>query len=828
MAFFISSELWLAYNSVMPRACFVVVFLPFLLYSQDGPQLIKENCAPCHGATSLTSAGLNLTSRELAVKGGSRGPSLIPGKATESKLYRFAAHLEEPHMPPNKPLTESQLKILKDWIDQGAQWNPSSSIDASEAAAALAKLEDRPIKPQERSWWAFKKPTLVTNGRTSIDAFLKAKWLDKQLAPPPRADKRTLIRRAYLDIIGIPPTREQVAAFLADSSPKAWENLVDQLLASPHYGERWARHWMDIARYADSGGYEYDRDRDNAWRYRDYLTRSFNEDKPYDKFLLEQLAGDELWPESNDARIATGFLRLGPENNLKNEQTRLDELDDVVATTSNSLMALTVGCARCHNHKFDPIPQKDYYRLQAVFWPTKPEEKPLVSEEQINAHKAEIKRIQDLQAPIKKSIDALIKPYKDAYIAEKKAALPDYMKQALATPPDQRNEGQKLNVTQIEKTLMGNPESLPSRFTPEDKARYDDLNKQVAALDQQKPKPLITAMAITEKGRTPEPSYFLHRGSQKGSVMQPGVLSVTQEGEWPFPAPPESATTSFRRAGFAKWVTSKDNPLTARVMINRIWQHHFGEGLVRTPNNFGKMGERPTHPELLDYLSIELMNNGWRLKPIHKAILMSDAYQMASDDITANLEKDPNNRLLWRMPRRRVEGEIIRDSILAVAGSLDPKVGGEPVFPYIDPSLFQASSKRTWNGKPDSDPTTWRRSIYVFSKRSIPLPMFEVFDKPDTIGSCAQRTRSTVAPQALILMNNSFVAFHAQRFADRLQKESGGNPERLITLAFEHAYARPPRQSEIERSAKFLAQGKDSLVDFAQALLNSNEFVYIP
>ncbi len=811
----------------MHRALPSLIFSLPLLLAQDGPQLLKENCAPCHGATSLTSAGLNLTTRDLALKGGSRGASIIPGKASDSKVYRFAAHLEEPHMPPNKPLTEAQLKILKDWIDQGADWKTEAPINSEEAAAALARLEDRPIKPQERTWWAFQKPVRPKSA-TTIDGFLQARWTQKTLKPSPKADKNTLIRRVYLDIVGIPPTRDEVSSFLADQSPNAYEKLIDRLLASPHYGERWARHWMDVARYADSGGYEYDRDRDNAWRYRDYLTNSFNSDKPYDKMLLEQLAGDELFPTSNEARIATGFLRLGPENNLKNEQTRLDELDDVVSTTANSLMALTVGCARCHNHKFDAIPQKDYYRMQAVFWPTKPEEKPLVSAEEIEKHKVETKRIQDLQAPVKKELEALIKPYKDAYIAEKKAALPDYMKQALATPADQRNEGQKLNVAQIEKTLMGTPETLPTRFTPADKTRYDSLNKQIADLAKQLPKPLPTAMAMTEKSRTPEPSYFLHRGNQKGSVMQPGVLSVAQTEEWPFPAPPADATTSFRRANFAKWIVNRDNPLTARVMINRVWQHHFGEGLVRTPNNFGKMGERPSHPELLDFLSVEFMDNGWHLKPIHKMILMSNAYQMASDDIEANLKIDPENRQLWRMPRRRIEGEIIRDSILAAAGSLDKTVGGEPFFPYIDPSLFQASSKRNWVGKPDSDPATWRRSIYVFSKRSIPLPMFEVFDKPDTIGSCARRNRSTVAPQALIMMNNSFIALHAQRFADRLKDESGGNQERLITLAFEHALARPPTKSERDRATTFLAQSKDSLVDFCQALFNSNEFVYIP
>jgi hypothetical protein len=398
----------------------------------------------------------------------------------------------------------------------------------------------------------------------------------------------------------------------------------------------------------------------------------------------------------------------------------------------------------------------------------------------------------------------------------------------LATPPEQRTEGQKLNVAQIEKTLMGTPESLPSRFSVADKARYDELNKQIAALDKQKPAPLPTAMAVTEAGPTPTPSYFLHRGSQKGSVMQPGVISVAHDGEWPFPAPPAEAKTSYRRAAFARWITDENNPLTARVMVNRMWQHHFGEGLVRTPNNFGRMGERPTHPELLDWLSVEFMEGGWRMKRIHKLMLMSAAYQMRSDDIEANLAKDPDNRLLWRMPRRRVEGEILRDAILAVAGSLNRQIGGEPVFPYIDPSLFQASSKRTWNGRPDDDPSTWRRSIYVFSKRSIPLPMLEVFDKPDTINSCARRNRSTVAPQALILMNSSFVALHARRFAERLKAEAGQDQAKLIRLAFEHAFSRLPTATELERTQAFLATSKDALTDFCQALFNANEFVYIP
>jgi hypothetical protein len=797
--------------------------------AESGADILRKNCAPCHGGTALVSAGLNLTTRSGALTGGSRGPALIPGNAEQSRLYRFAAHLEEPHMPPNRPLSATEREALKEWINSGAEWTISAPQE-TDAEAALAKLEERPITPKERQWWAFQKPVrpaVPKVGKTNpIDSFLAARWQSKNLQASPKAEKRTLIRRAYLDMIGIPPSREEVDEFLKDNSSGAWTRVVDRLLASPHYGERWARHWMDIARYADSGGYEYDRDRDNAWRYRDYLTQSFNADKPYDRFLLEQLAGDEIWPDSSEARIATGYLRLGPENNLKNEQTRLDELDDVVSTTANSLLALTVGCARCHNHKFDPIPQKDYYRMQAVFWPLAWEEKPLVGEAEVAKHKAAVEAVNQRLAPVKKELEALVKPYKDAYVAEKKAALPDYMKAALATPAEQRTEGQKLNVAQVEKTLAGTPDKLPERFSAADRARYDELQKQIAALEASKPK-LATAMAVMEKGPTPTPSHFLHRGNQKGSIMAPGTLSVTQETVWPFPAAPEGAKSSHRREHFARWLVNPENPLTARVMVNRIWQHHFGEGLVRTPNNFGRMGERPTHPELLDWLAVEFQSNGWRMKPLHRLILTSAAYQMASDDISANLTVDPENRLLWRMPRRRIEGEIIRDAVLSVAGSLDKQIGGEPVFPFIDPSLFQASSKRTWNGKADTDPSTWRRSIYVFSKRSIPLPMLEVFDKPDTIGSCARRSRSTVAPQALIMMNNSFMRLHARRFAERLESESLNDQDRLITLAFEHALSRPPNPTERAQAREFLGKDREALVDLCQTLFNLNEFVYI-
>jgi mono/diheme cytochrome c family protein len=800
--------------------------------AEEAAEILRKNCSACHGAAMQLSK-LDLRTRESMLKGGEHGAAIEPGNAEKSRLYRAVAGLEKPTMPPGKTLPAEQLAVIRKWIEEGAHM-PASNAKDDEATAALAKMEERPITEQERQYWAFRPPVRhaapAVGAKNPIDAFLIAAMRSKELRQSPKADRRTLIRRAYLDLTGLPPTPAQVNAFLADKSPNAFSRVVDELLASPHYGERWGRHWLDLVRYADSGGFEYDRDRPNAWRYRDYVIRAFNEDKPYDRFLKEQIAGDELWPDSADAWIATGYLRLGPENNLKNEQTRLDEVDDLVVTTANAFLGVTVGCARCHNHKFDPVPQKDYYRMQAVFFPTKAYEHPLVPEAEVKQFEAEQKRISDLQAPWKEKLKQLEQPYRDRLTAAKKAKLPDYIQLALRTPPEKRTEGQRLNAAQVEKTLSVDADELLAALSAEDRAAHKEISGEIKRLDEQRPKPFAAAMSVTEPGPEAPPSYFLYRGSPggKGSVMQPGVLTVASRSEWPFPQPPEGARTSWRRRGFAEWLASKENPLTARVMVNRIWQHHFGEGIVRTPSNFGKTGDAPTHPELLDWLATEFMQHGWSIKAMHRLIMNSDTYAMVSDDNAAGLKIDRDNKLLWRMPRRRLEAESIRDSILAVAGNLDRTVGGPAVHPYIDPALFQSSSKRTWPGKPDSDPSTWRRSVYVFSKRSIPLPMLDVFDKPDSVGSCARRNRSTIAPQALILMNNAFVLMEAEKFADRLRREAGPDPAEQADLAFQLTLSRKPSAKELKESVAFLRSGEQSLLDFSQAMLNLNEFVYIP
>lgn len=791
--------------------------------------ILRQNCSACHGA-AMKMSGLDLRTRESILKGGEHGPAIVPGSSATSRLYRLISGAENPAMPPGKKLSPEQIAAVRQWIDEGATFSAPAAAD--DARAALAKMEERPITPKERAWWAFQPPVRRDPPKNDfthpIDAFLRAAIQAKKLTPAPRANRRTLIRRAYLDMTGLPPSPGRVQAFVNEKDPKAWDKVVDELLASPHYGEHWARYWLDLVRYADSGGFEFDRDRLNAWRYRDYVVRSLNDDKPYDRFVREQLAGDEIWPESPDAWIATGYLRLGPENNLKNEQTRLDELDDIVGTTTSAFLGMTVACARCHNHKFDPIPQKDYYRIQAVFYPFKPFEHPLAPAAEIARFEAGQKRIAALQAPWKKQLANLEAPYRDHILAEKKSRLADYIQLALNTPPEKRTEGQKLNANQVEKTLAVTDEELMVALTQEDREKHRALRAEIESLDNQRPRPFATAMSIAEPGRDAPPSHFLFRGSpgQKGSVMSPGVLTVASRSEWKFPEAPADAKTSHRRRAFADWIASPENPLTARVMVNRIWQHHFGEGIVRTPSNFGKTGERPAQPELLDWLATEFVASGWSVKAMHRLILTSETYQMASNDIAANVQTDPENRLLWRMPRRRLSAESIRDSILAVAGNLDLSAGGPAMFPYIDPALFQSSSRRTWPGKPDTDPSTWRRSLYVFSKRSIPLPMLEVFDKPDSVISCARRNRSTIAPQALILMNNAFVIMEAEKLADRLRREAGDDAGAQVDRAFELALSRKPSPKERADSIEFLRAGE--LASFAQVMFSLNEFAFLP
>jgi hypothetical protein len=781
---------------------------------------------------------LDLRSREAMLLGGERGPAIVPFKAEDSRLFQFASHAEQPAMPPGKSLSQADLETLRDWIDAGAPLTQPSGAEATAPKLPTkAKLETRPFTADEKNYWAFQKTKRGTpkSGNASIDGFVREALDAKGLKAVPRADPRVLIRRAYLDLLGLPPAPEEVEAFVRDKSPDAWPKLIDQLLASPHYGERWARHWLDLVRYADSDGFEFDRDRAEAWRYRDYVVGAFNADKPYDRFIREQIAGDEYAPGSKEAMIATGYLRLGPSGGGGGERGRQESLDDIISTTSLVFVGLTAGCARCHDHKFDPIPQADYYRLQAVFAPIRPVRFPLVGPEEVAKYNAEVDRINRLERPLKQQKSAIEAPYKKQLVDEAVAKLPEYLQAAWRTPAAERTDGQKLNVQQIQKTLTNDSlankiseAQMVARMTDDEKRAHAALVFEIDGLEKQKPGPYASALAIGEASRTAQPTYLLERGSldARGPEVEPGVLSVI--GDYKFAAPPESAASTWRRRGLAEWIASPENPLTARVMVNRLWQHHFGEGIVRTPGNFGKLGEAPTHPELLDWLAVEFVERGWSIKAMHRLMMTSEAYQRSSENLAANATVDAENRYLWRTPQERLEAEAMRDQILAVAGSLDRTLGGPCVFPYISPDLFQSSTQRTWPGKPDDDPSTWRRSLYVFSKRSIRYPMFEAYDQPNLVNSCDRRNRSTIAPQALLLMNNNFVLVQARQFAARLRKDAGNDVRAQIERAFALALGRAPSTAERGRAEEYLRGGPQRLEEFCQALFNLNEFVYRP
>ncbi len=558
-------------------ACGLQLCLP-KIQAADAYSILQKNCFGCHGVAKTS--GLDLRTAETALAGGMHGAVIVAGDPDQSRLYKLINHVSEPAMPPGKKLSDDDIETLRIWIEAGA---PYPKIDAKEAnaaeQAAMAKAEERPITDAERNYWAFRPVKAVAPARVAeaawnvnpIDAFMLSAMKAKGLKPAPPASRVALIRRAYLDVTGLPPSPEEVAAFVADKSPDAWPKLVDKLLASPAYGERWARHWMDLARYADSEGFEFDRDRPEAWRYRDYLIKAFNTDKPYDQFIKEQLAGDEYvtkdMPQeaARDAIIATGFLRLGPSGGGGGERGKQDSLDDIVATTTMTYLGMTVGCARCHNHKFDPIPQKDYYQIQAVFYSTRQNTYPLVSQAEVAKYRQDVNRIIELQRPFRKAKEDLEAPYQKKLVDQAISQLPEYMQVAWNTPPAQRTEGQRLNVSQIQKTLTNDTLAhkidepmIVSLMTEEERKKHQELKDKIAELDSQKPEMYPTAMTIADSGRTPQPSYFLQRGvpDAHGSLMSPGVLTIASKGDYVYPTPPEGAQSTWRRRGFAEWVAS--------------------------------------------------------------------------------------------------------------------------------------------------------------------------------------------------------------------------------------------------------------------------------
>lgn len=808
------------------------------LFKEQVAPILAENCLMCHGA-GLQRGGLDLRTEESILRGGSRGASVIPGKPRESLLYRLIAHQEEPAMPLGlEKLSDDKIAVIARWIEG---LTPKTIVAPAEPAAAV-RPAGSPITEKDRAFWSFRTPARPALPkvkkqswvRNEIDAFVLHRLEEAGLAPAPAADPRALLRRVYFDLIGLPPAPAEMAEFLRDPSDAAYERVVERLLASPHYGERWGRHWLDLARYADSGGYEFDYDRPHAWRYRDWVIKAFNDDMPYDRFIREQLAGDLIRPDDPAALIATGFCRNGPTvDNANNEETRTEELDDLVATTSSVFLGLTVGCARCHDHKYDPIPQKDYYRMQAIFVSSQKTDRLLVPQAEEAAYKARIKEIEAEIKPFRDRIREIEAPVRAELLAEKVEFHVKLTESAGALGGLTREEYREQTARRFAKDVNLQPEEIEERLSPEALAERRKLQSQIDEINRKRPKPLPAAMGVTDR-KQPERAFVHVRGDfrQKGEEVFPG-LPVVLAGEG-------TLASEKRRLQLAEWIARPDHPLTSRVVVNRIWQYHFGKGLVRTPSDFGSTGDRPSHPELLDFLATEFVRRGWSWKAMHRLILTSNTYRQASRYDESAAAKDPENRLLWRMNPRRLEAEVIRDTVLAASGRLNTEMGGPGIHPPIDPAVVNTGSRPRWPLDAKEGPEVWRRSVYIHVKRSVIMPLLEVFDCPVTTVSAPVRATSTVSPQALALLNNPFVLEQAGYFAERVKREAGDAVRAQIERAFEIAFGRKPSAKERVWAEEFLRKqtegysrrkeadpARAALRDFCHALFNANEFLYL-
>ena len=741
------------------------------------------------------------------------------------------------------------------------------------SAGIVYTAESDTFTPAQRSFWSFQPvkkspiPTVKNQQwvKTPIDSFVLAKLEEAAIQPNPPADRLTLLRRATIDMTGLPPTQEEIQQFLSDKSANAWEKVVDRLLASPAYGERWARHWLDVARYADSNGYKADETRPNIWRYRDYVIDAFNTDKPYDRFIKEQIAGDELYPGDPDALVAMGFNRHWiDETNAAALFTRRQEtLDDITNATGEAFLGLTVGCARCHNHKFDPILQKDYYRLQAFFANTSfgdgplPPKDPAVRQK-YEAQKAEWEaKTKDIRA----EMNTILEPLRAAKLKSGSNTFEEEVKTAIMMDPAKRDPFQAMmfHTAEPRVTFDEEPDARTLRTLKGDSAtRYADLKKQLAAFDSIKPAKLPEGQFMVDIGPTAPPTHILRGGNFaiQGEEVQPGFLSILDPTDAKVSPLPNS---TGRRTALAAWLTDPKNPLVARVMVNRIWHYNFGTGIVATPGDFGRMGSRPTHPELLDYLSATFVENGWSIKKLQRQILLSNTYQQSTDLQAKAAETDPDNKLLWRWSRRRMEAEAIRDSMLFSSGLLNTKMGGPGVFPPVPAgTLSELSATAAYGGwKTEKDPAqNNRRSVYIFVRRNLRYPMLQEFDSANTFESCDFRKNTVTPSQSLDLLNNDLILQWAQSLAGRVLNDSGLTPDAQIDRAFKLTYGRGPSAEEQKLATDFLNRqmpimtqrladaktkppmpnnmppGMDparaaALVDLSQMLLDSNQFLYI-
>jgi cytochrome c553 len=832
-------------------------------FERDVLSLLSARCVNCHGATK-PKARLDLRSRSAMLSGGESGPALVPGSAEKSLLFQMITKGE---MPPKgkTPLTAAETARLKAWIDAGAP-----------AVQSAAGQESPKITDKDRQFWAFRKPVrpevprvrAADRVRTPIDAFVLASLETKGLSLSPDADPTTLVRRVYFDLVGLPPSPEEADAFLADRWPDAYERLVDRLLESPHYGERWGRHWLDAAGYSDSIGGDNDPGqcfpREGIWRYRDYVVRALNNDKPFDRFLTEQLAGDEIddWrsaavftPEIREHLVATGLLRTTVDHTFEDELNRPFEryqvLHDSIENLTTNLLGLTVACARCHDHKFDPISQVEYYRLLAALKPVynpeawiKPQDRHLddVSAKEkvvMDRHNAEIDR---QIAEWEGQVDALTQPYQKKLYDRRLSALPEAIRgdtaAALATPADKRNAVQRYLAEKLGPSLQVPPKEVSRAVSDSDRAKYNELKGRITSLKGRK-HASGKIQAAWEPGAAP-PAFIFRRGNlmTPGAEVRPGFFAVLCEPDTStvISAPAAAAKSSGRRTALARWLTRPDHPLTARVFVNRVWQHYFGEGIVATSDNFGHLGARPTHPELLDFLATQFVQSGWKVKALHRLIVTSSVYRQASTSRPESELVDPGNQLLWRQRLRRLESEAVRDAVLTVSGRLDRTMGGPPVPIEPRPDGMVVVPKQ---GLP-TPTAACRRCLYLFARRNYNLTLLNVFDQPVMATNCTRRIQSAVPLQSLTLLNDAMLLEHAEHFAARVAAVAS-TPGMQIEAAFRIAFGRRPTLKEMASSTAFLNKLRDryaakvpatvaqrqALAGLCQMLMCANEFLYI-
>lgn len=966
------SRLWLALAVLASAATGVSAADGDISFARQVQPILARKCYPCHGPDKAE-GGLRLHTHDFAMaKADSGEPAILPGKPGNSELVRRISSDDESERMPSKgkPLAAEEISILKSWIEQGAKWQSHWAFEP------VAKPAPPEVKRQE---WV----------RNEIDAFVLRRLEAHGLAPSPPANRVALLRRIYYDLTGLPPTPAEAEAFLKAAEQDldaAYERVVDQLLQSPRYGERWSRHWLDVVRFAETNSFERDGIKPYAWRYRDYVIRAFNDDKPYDQFIREQLAGDELPEPTADALIATGYYRLGlwddePADPLL---ARFDGLDDIVATTSQGFLGLTVNCARCHDHKIDPIPQRDYYSMLSFFDNITPNgyENPNVvrpifpAEGDQERYKTAQKEMREKQDAVQGQLMALEdefrqrlkslgataqhadiddleskfyrdtweklpnfdelkpetvarpeRPYFDirpatreeffgfvftgmlktpadgeytftldsddgsrlvldgkeilkydgihgvgkpqtAKVTLKKGRVPirldyfqgrfgkglavtwsgpgvetRYLSATTADGLDLAEISKSTNIAELLKT-RGAAVLGQERFT-----EYQNLQRKLEELKRAKPWNQF-ALCVTERGRTPPQTFLLQRGNPQspGEEVQPAFLEILGGGKATIPERPADATTSGRRLALANWIASPENRLTARVMVNRLWQHHFGRGIVRSPNNFGQLGEPPTHPELLDWLASEFVRGGWKMKRMHKLMVMSNTYRQAAESLPAPQANagapaaavdprlvDPANNLYWRFNMRRLSAEELRDSVLAVNGRLNLKMYGPGFYPEISAEVLAGQSKPGDGWHTSSPEEQSRRSVYIHVKRSLLVPLLSSFDFPDPDTSCEARFNTTQAGQALSMLNGDFLNQQAELLAARLRKEAGAAPPQQVSLALKLALCREPTQPEIDRGVELIArlqqkhgQSPDAaLANYCLLVLNLNEFVYI-